>query len=451
MNKFYLLMLFSSILTNNIFAQKVKVKNDTAIVYNDVETAIEYSNKNFKIFYIITDSKESSLSKDFSKIKSESLIGFYCDNCYLESLPKLSKFINLDFLELNWYMTGAAPDNKKAIEEVLKLRNLKYLEIHGFPLSANLKIKSKELESLHLTKTGLDVFPKEILGLVKLKNLYLGCNEIKAIPDEIENLKALEHLSFSGGACGGNPIEFVSPKIGKLTKLKSLFFEGGSLKTPPKEIFKLPKLAFLSFHYCNIESFPVIRSGGALKNFTLSAGDEFKGFPKSFSSLRLEKLNIHIHKPSLGAVKTRKIVEAMESKAKEYNVSIGKKELFPNGLDSEERELFGVWEVIESKSSEKELQLIPEIASSEEAGKYLVLSFGSASVSSFADGPMNVQFKLHRIGDHLTGVLKFAAAIMFGEENKGYQFYFDSVYNSSTKELKITNSKNQIYYLKKID
>ena len=79
------------------------------------------------------------------------------------------------------------------------------------------------------------------------------------------------------------------------------------------------------------------------------------------------------------------------------------------------------------------------------------LSFGSASVSYAADGPMNVQFKLHRIGDHLTGVLKFAAAIMFGEEHKGYQFYFDCVYDSSTQELKITNSKNQIYYLKKVD
>ena len=123
-------------------------------------------------------------------------------------------------------------------------------------------------------------FPKIDKENNNLKSLYLTWNDLVKIPDDIDNLKALELFSSSG-----NKIESLPNNFAKLTTLEVLNLKGSDIKTFPTEILELKNLTILSLSG-QINSIPedihkiskLIKF--EIKNTTIST------LPKSFSKLK---------------------------------------------------------------------------------------------------------------------------------------------------------------------
>lgn len=98
------------------------------------------------------------------------------------------------------------------------------------------------LERVNLSKTGLKVFPMEILRNRSIVELNISENVIDgAMPAEIRHLKHLKSLDASGNRMTGVPAE-----IGQLSKLEVLNLSNNLLTGLPHELGNLSNLKILN-------------------------------------------------------------------------------------------------------------------------------------------------------------------------------------------------------------
>ena len=94
----------------------------------------------------------------------------------------------------------------------------------------------KTLEVINMVNTGIKILDSKIGELSKLKELYIGGNELKEIPQSIKNLIQLEILYILEENLTELPID-----IGKLGELKELSITSKYIMDLPKEILLLKK------------------------------------------------------------------------------------------------------------------------------------------------------------------------------------------------------------------
>lgn len=113
---------------------------------------------------------------------------------------------------------------------------------------------------------------------------------------------------------------------------------------------------------------------------------------------------------------------------------------------------FGNWEVIASKSEAENISLMPDQDSP--TGPYLFLkpTRERSSVSSYIEGDfhsVDLGFNAYRKGNTFYGNLTTSVAIVFESEHKGELITFTCEYLEDLDQLKLTTSKNVVFYLKR--
>ena len=142
-------------------------------------------------------------------------------------------------------------------KDILKLKNLECLQIHGpnkteqgkkFNGSySKLYVDTEQLNeltnliSLKLAWFDLRNFPSGLFHLKNLKVLYLDCSFLDSIPGNIQNLQNLELLSLRL-----NKISQLLPWFNRLKKLKALDLANNAFEHIPPVLFELEKLQVVS-------------------------------------------------------------------------------------------------------------------------------------------------------------------------------------------------------------
>jgi hypothetical protein len=131
-------------------------------------------------------------------------------------------------------------------DEVFMLPNLEclYFGKGGYPENFSVELeripesiqKAKKLKYLHLQYCGLTELPRHIFT-PWLEELKIGGNDIKIIPDGIENATSLRMLT-----AWMNDLEYVSEKIGTLRNLKRIDFSANPNLKLPKSIVNLGEM-----------------------------------------------------------------------------------------------------------------------------------------------------------------------------------------------------------------
>lgn len=138
---------------------------------------------------------------------------------------------------------------------------------------------SPNLISLTLHNVIFDRLPKIEINN-NLRQLYLGRNDLEIIPDDIENLKALELFS-----CSGNKINSLPNKFVNLKSLNTLLLGGNNFTTFPSQMFALKKLTTLGFNE-KVDNIPEeIAKLSELKKISLLATN-ISTLPSKFSKLK---------------------------------------------------------------------------------------------------------------------------------------------------------------------
>lgn len=318
---------------------------DTVVVKDDYPLAVQEAQAGKKVVLMLYETEELELPKVLDKDLQENLVGLLCDNCHLKSFPEgLEDCPNLSAVEINWYLFEESFDNSVLLGQVFQVPYLKALRVHAFPMP-DLPFKSRALELLEWTKGGLTSLPAWVYAQTDLKVLRLGCNALESLGEELGQLKQLKQLSLDGGACGGNPIKSLPATIGQLSQLKSFSLSYGKLEILPAALVQLPQLKSLFLHYAGVATLPdVFSKTSALKSFSISAGEEFLGFPPSFQQLSLKNLRVDVYQPTCQALQSRAALEVMGRKMEDYEVSF-RGDYFPHSVDNTHvtNQMLGVW------------------------------------------------------------------------------------------------------------
>ena len=99
---------------------------------------------------------------------------------------------------------------------------------------------------LNLDNMQLSTFPLEICSLTRVEALWMGNNLIGEIPPEIGNLTTLFYLDISGSKDKKSPLNRIPPEIGKLAHLETLDINHAHLTQLPDEVQNLTELTHLS-------------------------------------------------------------------------------------------------------------------------------------------------------------------------------------------------------------
>ncbi len=147
----------------------------------------------------------------------------------------------------------------------------------------------------HVTRIGLprcnlkEIPPELIKFNLYLKRLVLFRNQIREIPNFLQNFTSLSVLDFVE-----NKLSKLPPLIGKLTNLIKLFLDYNEIVSVPDEIGELINLETLSMMRNNLKAIPTsIGNLKALKHLNL-AGNRLTELPETTSNLRsLQYFNLN--------------------------------------------------------------------------------------------------------------------------------------------------------------
>jgi len=157
-------------------------------------------------------------------------------------------------------------DNSTLPRDIVKLKNLKKLDLNGLELDFVCKELSNlsMLEELNLSYNKLETLPDEFNKLEKLKKLNLSNNNFTKIPSFILDVKSLISLDISANnikeltcelnklymleefLCSRNKLTLFPEKLCFLLRLKNLDLGGNFIKNLPDEISNLKELQSLS-------------------------------------------------------------------------------------------------------------------------------------------------------------------------------------------------------------
>jgi Leucine-rich repeat (LRR) protein len=99
--------------------------------------------------------------------------------------------------------------------------------------------EANQLEVLEIVNFTIEKFPEIKAQNRHLKKIILDKNNLKAIPESISNLAALENFS------SGNPLQKLPDSFSQLKNIKELSLNYTEFSEFPKVIFSLNKLSFL--------------------------------------------------------------------------------------------------------------------------------------------------------------------------------------------------------------
>lgn len=117
----------------------------------------------------------------------------------------------------------------------------------------------KEQRALSLVGLGLEEIPQEVFSLTKLRELNIGKNQIKTIPEEISNLQYLHSLHVQQCQLTEFPLAVLS-----LKKIKILNLGRNKIRSIPEMISDLSELTTLTLSRNEIETIPssIAKIGG---------------------------------------------------------------------------------------------------------------------------------------------------------------------------------------------
>lgn len=226
----------------------------------------------------------------------------------LSDLPDLSMLSKLHTLDLNQNNLKEVPP---VVYSLQKLQNLN-LNNNQLSLLPGGLLKLTALKTLSVAYNQLAGFPALLTGL-KIKNLDISGNPIKALPDNISDMKELE--VFIANECAldklpsnimnmaalkqlslnSNQLATISKNIEKLYALEILSLSGNLLENIPEELNNLPKLKVLDFSNNRLSSL-TFKNGMPLEELYLSS-NAFSFLPKSIFELsKLKKLDVRFNR-----------------------------------------------------------------------------------------------------------------------------------------------------------
>lgn len=434
---------------------------DTIVVRDNYPLAIKEAKAGKKVILAIYKSQDLELPTIMDQALVDNLIGFLCDNCHLTQFPKgLENCSQLSMVEVNWFMFGEAPDNAPLLTQLFQVSSLKFLNIHAFSLP-NVPFQGKKLEQLEWTKGNWTTVPAWVYQQTDLKVLRLGCNELQEIGEDLGNLTALQQFSLGGGACGGNPIQSLPQNLAKLTQLASFDLDYGQLKTFPSVLWKLPKLTHISLHYPGLAIIPDdIPKNSAVRSFSLSAGDEFQGFPPSFERLKLTRLRVDVNKPTCGAVQSQTTLGRMKDQIEKYQVDF-RGPSFPDYMDDAHltNQITGIWEAPQGISFSPTSSI---------AGQYLFLLGNSGYLANTITGmPTKEQYgkvvydyerthsllsfyELQHAGNCIYGKIRSDRGSTAARKDAEKVIIFSFEYNAEKDILTLTNTAKETVHMKRV-
>ena len=172
----------------------------------------------------------------------------------------------------------------------------------AFEISADV-VSLGNLETLTLTRTGVEKLPDELQGLEGLTELNLGGNSFRGIPDVVFDLPSLLRLTVSR-----NRLSCISPAISKLERLELLNARRNALTQLPAGLFDLANLRELDLSENELTAVPpsvgLMRS---LRKLYLS-GNAISELPPEIGDLaQLESLAVSGNRLSRLPTETRKL------------------------------------------------------------------------------------------------------------------------------------------------
>ncbi|MCI0382031.1 MAG: leucine-rich repeat domain-containing protein [Chlamydiae bacterium] len=186
-------------------------------------------------------------------------------------------------------------------KKVINLRNLT-LSLPILP-SEFFHYLSPNLECISIEWSGLTNIPNSIGRFQHLKQLKLGCNELKFLPADIINLKALKKLKSNGNKfttfqteilyltnlkkldLSNNQIEFIPEEIECLINLTELILSDNKLTSLPNNIEKLANLKILIVSQNQLNSLPKIENLKKLERL-LVQGNKLTSLPQDIINLK---------------------------------------------------------------------------------------------------------------------------------------------------------------------
>lgn len=156
--------------------------------------------------------------------------------------------------------------------------NLSQQGLHEVPneLKGNVTLKVLKLYGNKLTE-----LPEWICELESLEKLYIGKNQLKALPQSIGNLKNLKLLSAQY-----NDIDTLPNSIVELENLEQLILNQNKLKYLPDDIGKMKKLEILQLKFNEIKMLPSSIGDCEQMQFIYLNRNYLEEIPSSFGNMR---------------------------------------------------------------------------------------------------------------------------------------------------------------------
>lgn len=178
-----------------------------------------------------------------SKNRPDTITSLRLWNCGLKKIPEeLSLFQNL--VELDLEDNDLSNADLSILASLTKMKTISFqrCNLNHFPIVV---FNYKQLRELNLYNNNIKELPSGLFQMISLRELQIGGNDYNSLPTEIGNLKNLEMLSVES-----TPLRVFPKSILKLTKLKEIY--------PPDEMDYFPpelaKCLSESFSYSGIKN-----------------------------------------------------------------------------------------------------------------------------------------------------------------------------------------------------
>lgn len=172
----------------------------------------------------------------------------------------LLKLIEEENLNRTGTLRISGLDFNEIPKEISKLRHLKRLYIEDTKLDIVFPdeiIELKQLQELHIHRTGMTKIPLIISKLENLRNLCLGGNKFNKLPNSLKKLSKLRRINISNNRFTKFPIEIL-----EIENLKEVRLSRNNITTIPKEANKPKSDLYIDLQHNKIPVPKEALSGG---------------------------------------------------------------------------------------------------------------------------------------------------------------------------------------------
>lgn len=218
--------------------------------------------------------------------KYRNIINLNLKSNRLRTLPEsIGSPLTLEYLNLRNNMLKALP------KSISLLTSLKILDLHGNKLDSIKFDLSKSIKELELGWNNFKAVPQGIKSLLSLERLGLGGNKLLELPTWIGDFKFLKQLDLYD-----NKLNEIPESIGNLGSLQNLNLRNNQLSVLPSSLQNLKSIISLNLSWNNFSTLPNwIGSLSLLEELNLW-GNRLTALPKSIAllpSLKVLDLNFN--------------------------------------------------------------------------------------------------------------------------------------------------------------